>query len=345
MPGPRVSVVLPVLNEVRDLPRLLGELRAQTPPPGGFEVLVVDGGSRDGTREIVTGLASSWPALRLIDNPKRRSAPARNLGARASQGEIILYVDGHCSVPRPDYLCRMVEIFSSSGAACLCRPQPLRPPVGEVGWGHAISLARHSRLGHHPGSDIYGGEPRVTLPHSAGAAYRRKVFEQIGGFDERFDACEDVEFNHRVDRAGFLAYVHPDLAVDYRPRASLIAFFRQMIRYGRGRGRLSVRHPELVPWFLVLASILALLAVVILVVPGGRPGAVVVAVALGLWLVLCLAEGFRLGGLRGGARVALALAAVHVGLTLGFWRGLLEFRAFRSPLEARADGEGQHAYS
>jgi succinoglycan biosynthesis protein ExoA len=338
-----VSVVLPVFNEAGDLPRLLDQLHRQAPPPGGFEVLVVDGGSRDGTRELVMERAAAWPALRLVDNPKRRSAPARNLGAQLARGEIILYVDGHCSIPRPDYLARLAAIFSDSGAACLCRPQPLTTLAEDRPWARAIAIARHSPLGHHPDSDIYGAEPRITQPHSAGAAYRREVFEAVGGFDERFDACEDVEFNHRVDRAGFTAYVHPDLAVDYRPRGSLAAFFRQMFRYGRGRGRLAVRHPELVPRALVLASVLALGAAFLLVRPGGSPGLALFAAAIGAWVVLCLAEGMRQGGRRGGWRVAVALAGVHVGLTLGFWRGLSDFRSFRAPLVA--EWKGRHATS
>jgi len=339
---PSVSVVLPVLNEASDLPRLLDQLRNQIPPAGGFEVLVVDGGSQDGTREIVLEQIASWPGLRLIDNPKRRSAPARNLGALAARGEIILYVDGHCSIPRPDYLSRLVTIFTSSGAACLCRPQPLTTLTDDKPWARAIALARHSPLGHHPDSDIYGTEPRVTQPHSAGAAYRREIFERVGGFDERFDACEDVEFNHRVDRAGFMAYVHPDLAVDYRPRGSLSTFFRQMVRYGRGRGRLGVRHPELIPIPLVLATLLGLGVLFLLIRPGGRLGLALFAGAMALWVVLCLVEGVRQGGWRNGWRVAIALGSVHIGLTLGFWRGLLEFRSFRAPLITPA-AKNEHA--
>ena len=339
-----VSVVLPVLNEAGDLPRLLEQLRVQIPPPGGFEVLVVDGGSNDGTRELVRERAASWPVLRLIDNPKRRSAPARNLGALAARGDIILYVDGHCSIPRPDYLSRLVTIFTSSGAACLCRPQPLTMLAEDQPWARAIAIARQSPLGHHPDSDIYGTEPRVTQPQSAGAAYRREIFERVGGFDERFDACEDVEFNHRVDRAGFIAYVHPDLAVDYRPRGSLSAFFRQMVRYGRGRGRLGVRHPELVPITLVFATVLVFCAAFLLVLPGGMLGLGLFAMAIGAWLVLCMVEGLRRGGWVNGWRVAIALGAVHVGLTLGFWRGLLEFRTFRAPLTA-PEWKERHASS
>jgi len=224
----------------------------------------------------------------------------------------------------------------------LCRPQPLTTLTDDKPWARAIALARHSPLGHHPDSDIYGTEPRVTQPHSAGAAYRREIFERVGGFDERFDACEDVEFNHRVDRAGFMAYVHPDLAVDYRPRGSLSTFFRQMVRYGRGRGRLGVRHPELIPIPLVLATLLSLGVLFLLIRPGGRLGLALFAGAMALWVVLCLVEGVRQGGWRNGWRVAIALGSVHIGLTLGFWRGLLEFRSFRAPLITPA-AKNEHA--
>ena len=75
-------------------------------------------------------------------------------------------------------------------------------------------------------------------PHSVAIAYRRGVFEKVGLFDERFDACEDVEFNHRVARAGLRCWFTPRVGVHYYPRSSLSGLFRQMVRYGRGRVRL-----------------------------------------------------------------------------------------------------------
>ena len=78
----------------------------------------------------------------------------------------------------------------------------------------------------------------------AGGSYRRSVFDRVGGFDERFDACEDVELNHRIDRAGLRCFFTPGLRVRYFPRSSLRGLFRQMARYGRGRVRLLRKHRE-----------------------------------------------------------------------------------------------------
>ncbi|MBM3317007.1 MAG: glycosyltransferase [Candidatus Eisenbacteria bacterium] len=335
-----LSVVLPVLDEARDIGRLLAEILGQTPPPGGFEVLVVDGGSSDGTPDIVRAAMRDHPELRLIGNPRRLSSAGRNAGARAARGEHVLFLDGHCALPRSDYLQRAIEIFASTGAACLCRPQPLIR-LADGKWARAISAARHSRLGHHPSSDIFGGSPGPRDPRSAGAAYTRACLERLGGYDERFDACEDVEFNCRVAAAGLPAYLHPDLAVEYRPRSSPGALLRQMTRYGRGRARLMARHPREVPWPLVLATALCLLLPAILIGWGARAAGAVAAIVLGGWALAAGVEGLRLGGLGAeAARVAVSLLVIPAGLLLGFWRGLLDAPRLRGPRREGGLGQG-----
>jgi succinoglycan biosynthesis protein ExoA len=84
----------------------------------------------------------------------------------------------------------------------------------------------------------------MVPPQSVAVAYRRSVFERVGLFDETFDACEDVELNHRAARSGLLCFLTPRLRVRYHPRGSLTGLFRQMVRYGRGRVRLGRKHPE-----------------------------------------------------------------------------------------------------
>src|SRR5207237_10539705 len=99
-------------------------------------------------------------------------------------------------------------------------------------------------LGHNPSSHIYSSREGFVRPQSVAVAYRRAVFSAVGLFDEAFDACEDVEFNHRVEKAGFSCFFAPQSRVFYHPRASLRGLFRQMVRYGRGRVRLLRKHRE-----------------------------------------------------------------------------------------------------
>lgn len=171
--------------------------------------------------------------------------------------------------------------------------------------------------------------------------YRRDVIEAAGGFDERFDAAEDLEFNYRLEKMGVRCYISPKLTVRYYPRSSLGALFRQMRRYGIGRARFLRKHPErfrienAVPAAFVLGVAgLGLLAIAV------TPLRVAWVGLSALYAALLLSEGARLY-LRTRARHAWLLPAivpvVHAGLGVGFLEGLLAWRASRA---GRPLGEG-----
>jgi succinoglycan biosynthesis protein ExoA len=263
MTSPRISIVMPVRNEAMFIEGTLKQLLAQDYPHNQYEILVVDGESSDGTRDVVTGLTRQHPNVRLLTNPKRLSSAARNVGIKAASGEFVLIVDGHCEIDDRKMLQSTVAAFEQSNADCLGRPQPLEIP-GASPLQRAVAAARSSRLGHHPDSFIYVDTARFVPAHSVAVAYRKSVFEQIGYFDERFDACEDVELNTRIDQAGLRCYFTPQIAVRYHPRQSIFGLFRQLVRYGRGRVRLMRKHPataslgSFVPALFVLGLIVGL---------------------------------------------------------------------------------------
>lgn len=237
-----VSVILPVRNEAGFIQRLLTELVGQDYDRRRFEVIVVDGESTDATPTLVSEFAEKHSNVRLLRNPKRWSSAARNIGIRAARGDVVVIVDGHCEIGDDQFLTKLATAFVTSGADCLGRPQPLDVSQANT-LQRAIAAARSSRLGHHPESYIYSSNAQFVPAKSVAAAYRRSVFDRVGYFDETFDACEDYEFNHRIDLAGLRCYFTPEVAVRYVPRGSLPSLFRQMIRYGRGRIRLLRKHP------------------------------------------------------------------------------------------------------
>lgn len=347
---PFITVVMPVRNEARFIADTLEQLLRQDYPKDRFEILVADGMSDDGTRDIVSRIAEEDGRVRLLDNPKKRSSAGRNVGFKAGRGDYFVVVDGHCHIPDDQFLRNIAECFQKSGADCLGRPQPLDPP-GLTPLQKSVALARASRLGHGGDSLIYGDFEGFASPVSNGAAYRREVFEKIGYVDEAFDACEDVEFNYRVEKAGLKAYTSPKLTVRYYPRENLSALVGQMRRYGRGRTRLYRKHPAmlslsaLVPAcfaggaaafvaLLGLDAIFGLSAFLSFIFFALGFALLAYAVLVGMVTVrICREHGWDHAW-----RLPFIFLAVHGGLGLGMWEDFLA--SVRSYLRRRRKNDG-----
>jgi succinoglycan biosynthesis protein ExoA len=318
-----LSIVVPVRNERSHIRRTLEMLLGQDYPPDRFEVLVVDGESTDGTAEIVNEFARNGHPARLLSNPKRWSSAARNVGVRAAKGDIILVIDGHCELPHRHHFRAVSDAFQRSGAAVLGRPQPLTVTDASP-LQRAIALARASRLGHHPDSYIYTLREQFVPAQSVGAAYRADVFQRIGYFDERFDACEDVDFNYRADQVELTCFLAAHAVVHYQPRASLRGLFHQLARYGRGRVRFGRKHPGTLGWKSLAPAlfVLCLLALSVLspFTAWARWG---LAANVGGYAAAILGMSIRLAARERDGRVTLWLPLVFPTIHLAAGIGLL----------------------
>lgn len=260
---PYLSVILSVRNERKMLPGLIDQLLEQNYPPEFYEILVIDGGSTDGTADLVRRRYSNRRVrVRVLDNPKRSVSAGRNAGIRAAAGDAMVFLSGHCTIPSKNLLTDTAEILETTGAGCLCRPQPLLAPA-DTRMGEAIARARSSRLGRAPCTEKIAG---FVDPPSSGGTYLKSVFETVGLFDESFDACAGIDFNERVRQAGIRAYSDPRLSVYEQPPQKLRGLLREMFRYGRGASHFMRKHPEcssvadIAPLGAVLAVLLGLFA-------------------------------------------------------------------------------------
>jgi succinoglycan biosynthesis protein ExoA len=326
-PSPFISVIVPVRNEAAFIVATLRQLLEQRYEADRFEVIVTDGRSTDNTRTIVTALQTRYAHLRLLDNPRQWSSAGRNVAVRAARGDIVVLIDGHCQLNNPYYLQNIAEAFAESGADCIGRPQPL-DVTGANRVQRAIAAARASRLGHHPASHVYSGRAGFVPPQSVAIAYRRSVFDTVGLFDERFDACEDLEFNHRVEKAGLTCWFTPRVRVHYHPRTSLPGLFRQMVRYGRGRVRLLRKHPETfsLTGFLPAAFLAGVVAGPLLAYWSSLL-AVTYAAVLGIYGTIILSFSIALCVCERDVRLLplfpLVFLTIHVGAGVGVWCELL----------------------
>jgi succinoglycan biosynthesis protein ExoA len=335
-----ITVVMPVRNEEQFISDTLHHVLNQNYPDDRFEIIVADGISEDKTREIVLGISKAYPNVRLFDNPGRLPSSGRNVGFKNGQGDIFIVIDGHCYIPDNELLRNVVRCFDKSGAYCLGRPQPLDPP-GINFFQEAVSLARASKVGHSGNSFIYSDYEGYISPVSNGSIYKKEIFEKIGYVDETFDACEDVEFNYRIEKAGFKAYMSPSLAIKYYPRESLRGLFKQMARYGKGRFKFVKKHPEAVDLNMLIPPIFVL-GLLVLITFGlyfafsflsrvNRPALIDVAMGIlgsiyGAYVILVLGESLRIG-LKKGSRFLKYLPpiflTIHFGLGFGFLREML----------------------
>jgi GT2 family glycosyltransferase len=304
------------------------------------EVVIADGGSTDGTRAIAETFRKRFGSLKVLDNPGRKPSSGRNVGIRNSVAPYILVLDGHTFVPSKTLLTDMVELFRSTEAGCLCRPQPLTPPELSE-FERAVALCRGSLLGHKPGSEIYSQAEGVVDPTSSGAMYHRLVVDRIGYFDEEFDACEDVDFNYRIFRAGLKAVISPKLTVYYYPRSTIRGLWKQMLRYGKGRFKFSRKHRVFAPVQWLAAAGVVGLALLLLLSLVSSQAASLLQTVVGLYVLLVIFfSGYlvhkhrRLGCLLYGP---IIFPTIHFGLGIGFLAGLLEQYLERPPKKSGID--------
>jgi len=324
--APFVTVIMPVRNEAALLPRNLGSFLAQDWPADKLEILVVDGGSTDGTADVARAAAGgARPRVRVLANSRRSAAAAMNVGIAAARGDVVMRLDGHAEAA-PDFVRRGVEALARTGADCVGGPITT---VGDGATGRAIAVAMSSRFGVGGAAFRTSTDRERDVDTVAFPAYRRDVFARIGTFDETFRRNQDDEFHLRLTRAGGRIALVPEIRSTYRCRGTFAALARQYFGYGRWKPALLFKHGRLpsarglAPPALVLA-----LAASVAVSLATRDALWATAVAAPYAVAAFVAS--LVAAARGGwdllPRLPIAFATMHVSYGAGFWAGLASGR-------------------
>jgi len=265
-----VSIVVPCRNEIGHIRRFLHSVSVQETPGMNVEVLVADGMSDDGTRQVLDryvrersdrnsdrrddesdtslGRCPRWldeklPAFFVIDNVKQTASSGLNTAIRAAQGDIIIRMDVHTEYA-PDYVRNCVEILNETCADNVGGPARTR---ADGYMARAIALGFHSRF-------ACGGarfrDPRYegyvdTVPYGC---WRKSTLEGLGLFDETLVRSQDDELNVRIAASGGKIWQSPKITSWYRPRTNLSSLFRQYFQYGFWKVSVIRKHRKPPSW-------------------------------------------------------------------------------------------------
>ncbi len=231
------TVVIPVRNSARTLPRCLAALRDLDPRPQEF--VLVDNGSTDASLEMLRAFARENDAgdVHVIEEARRGPSAARNAGVRAAKGELIIFTDSDCA-PERDWVARMTEPFADAGIGAVAGRVIGAPDVSPV----AVFSALYTlRLPERP-DRVSRWTPRRGGFPTANLAIRRELFERLGGFDEGMMTGEDHDLCARLYALGGVLDYVPAARVWHHHRTTWGGMVRQAFGFGRGQADLLHRH-------------------------------------------------------------------------------------------------------
>jgi len=250
---PFVSIIIPCRNEEKFIGRCLDSIIAQDYPKDKIEILVVDGRSTDRTREVVEGYTQRYPFIKILDNSKRITPVAMNIGIREAKGDVIILVNAH-SILDKNFLKYNFQYLNKTNADAVGgRLNTINDDFSII--AQAIPLAADSIFG--AGGKRYRtriteGWVKDTLPY---CAYPKKIFEKIGLIDEELIRNQDEEFNYRLLKSGRRIFFTPKIKSYLHIRPSLRKLWRQYFQYGYFKVRVAQKISAIFTWRQLVPSI------------------------------------------------------------------------------------------
>lgn len=317
-----VSVIVPCRNERRYIERFCAGVLAQQLPAGWvLQLVIADGHSDDGTRELLQRLAEGDARIRVIDNPARIVSPGLNAALQLATGDYIVRMDVHTDYAA-NYIAQCLAVHAETGADNVGGPWHAVPDAGAGPMQHAVAAAFQSRW-------VAGGARSRDLHHEGWVetvylgSWPRASFQRFGGFDETLVRNQDDEHNLRIVKGGGRVWQSARIRSTYRPRAALSQVFRQYLQYGYWKPYVMKKHGQAASVRHLIPSVFVALLLV-LAVPAALGLAWPLAALVGLYAVAVLAlTGAVVAQAHTPLAVALRIPAVIAAYHLGYGIGSL----------------------
>ena len=311
-----MSIIIPCRNEEIYIGKCLNSIIANDYPKNKLEVLAVDGMSEDGTRRIVEGYTQRYPFIKLLDNPKRITPTALNVGIQRAKGDVIIWMSAHNHYEK-DYVSRSVESlrkYSADNVGGIMKTLPRENNFT----GRAIVASLSHRFG--VGNSYFRvrtDEPK-WVDTVFGGCYRREVFDRVGLFNENLVRGQDMEFNLRLKKAGGKILLVPDIVSYYYARSDMRSFWKHNFTNGVW---------AILPFLYSPVIPVSWRHLVPLIFVAGLIGSAVLGFLLPVffWLFLVILGSYVLANLTASFRIALQKRDLRYLVVMPFIFGILHF--------------------
>ena len=323
--SPFVTIIMPIRNEADFIERAIRSILDNDYPADRMEILVVDGMSNDSTRAIVASLSMQDSRIKMLDNPKRITPAAMNIGLKAARGDLFIRVDGHVEIPS-DFITESIRCLHEHPHAWVAGGYI--KTISDSFLGQTIASAMRSPIG--VGNSRFRlGDYEGWVDTLAFGAHHKWIVDKIGYFDEELVRNQDDEFNLRIILAGGKIWMSKAIQSIYFSRGSLGRLWKQYFQYGFWRIRTLQKHKrpasfrQLVPLLFVFSLLLTGLAGFL-----WKPFWILLAIETILYvlgLVIGAVDVGRKSGWRYASFAPIVFAILHFAYGFGSLWGFIRF--------------------
>ena len=226
-----LSVIVPIYQEEKYISKCIDSMLSQDYPKDDLEIILVDGMSKDRTREIVATYTAKYPFIRMIDNPERIAPCAMNRGIKEAKGDVIMRLDAHVYYPK-NYFSLLVEKLNelpgAENVGALCNTLPVNDGIT----AQSIAAVLSSSFGMGNSHFRVGADKEMEVDTVPFGCFHRSIFDKVGLYDEELVRNQDDELNARIIKAGGKIYLIPQLVCEYYARDTAKKVYKMFYQYG-----------------------------------------------------------------------------------------------------------------
>lgn len=335
-----ISVICPIYNEEKYIDSFIESILKQDFPKEDLEILLVDGMSKDKTREIISEYAQKFPCLKLVDNPQQTVPYAMNNGIKSAQGDIIIRLDAHAEYPSNYFsilVKKLEELEGADNVGGVC----VTLPCNETPVAIAIAECFSNKFGMGNSYFRVGAKEVMSVDTVPFGCFRKSLFDKIGFYDTDMIRNQDDELNGRIIKNGGKIYLLPEVEIKYFARDKISKVRKMFYQYGlyKPLGNKKLGSPATVRQFFPLLFVFGLVLGLVLCIIFPILWPFYMAVIL-LHMLIGMFEGIKSAKRTGCEGCILIMPYIfmnmHVCYGIGYLKGIYNL-AFHKSFDVRSN--------